>query len=109
MSGSIFSKPASDTMPAVANLFASQPDASGGEQITPLVEMPNLRLERIVSHAHASPDGFWYDQERAEWVLLLQGSAGLLFEGEDAPRVLRPGDFVQIPAHMRHRVAWTDP
>jgi cupin 2 domain-containing protein len=24
-------------------------------------------------------------------------------------RVMRPGDHVQIPAHRRHRVAWTDP
>ena len=96
-------------MPAVGNLLASLPDAGAGEQVTPLIETANLRLERIVSHAHASPEGFWYDQDRAEWVMVLQGTAGLQFEGEDAARVLRSGDFVQIPAHVRHRVAWTDP
>ena len=42
-------------------------------------------------------------------MLVLSGSAGLLFEGEDEPRVLRRGDYVFIPARARHRVAWTDP
>ena len=35
-----------------------------------------------MSRAHASPEGFWYDQDWPEWVTVLQGSAGLLFEGE---------------------------
>jgi cupin 2 domain-containing protein len=79
-----------------------------GEQLTALLTATNLRLERIVSHAHASPEGFWYDQEWAEWVIVLKGSAGLHFESESAPRVLKAGDYVDIPAHARHRVAWTD-
>jgi cupin 2 domain-containing protein len=69
---------------------------------------PNIRIERIVSIGHASrPDG-WYDQDRAEWVVLLAGSAGLVFEGEAEPVLLEPGTYVHIPAHVRHRVAWTD-
>ncbi len=40
--------------------------------------------------------------------MLLSGAAGLLFDGEAAPRSLRPGDCVEIPAHARHRVEWTD-
>jgi cupin 2 domain-containing protein len=35
------------------------------------------------------------------------GSAGLLIEGETAPRMLAPGDYLYIPAHTRHRVEWT--
>ena len=58
---------------------------------------------RIVSHGHASPEGFWYDQDRAEWVIVLKGSAELLFEHEGAPRLLWPGDYVHIPAHRRHQ------
>ena len=42
-------------------------------------------------------------------MVLLSGAAGLLFEGEDEVRELHPGDYVLIPAHCRHRVAWTDP
>ena len=90
------------------NIFASVPPAAPDEQLTALLTATNLRLERIVSHAHASPEGFWYDQEWAEWVIVLKGSAGLHFEGEDATRVLGPGDCVDIPAHARHRVALTD-
>lgn len=82
-------------------------EAPPGEQVDVLVEHGNLRIERIVSTGQASPEGFWYDQEEHEWVLLLSGSAGLRFEGEDGPRALGPGDQAHIPAHTRHRVEWT--
>jgi len=78
------------------------------EAITTLAELPGARIERIVSTGQASPPGFWYDQDHTELVVLLVGSAGLLIEGEDAPRILRHGDFVEIPPHARHRVEWTD-
>ncbi len=73
-----------------------------------MAELPGARIERIVSSGQASPAGYWCDQEQTEWVILLSGSAGLLFEGEDAPRILRPGDYVEIPARLRHRIKWTD-
>jgi cupin 2 domain-containing protein len=91
------------------NLFEHIPEGLPEEQFTELLSAPGLRIERIVSTGQASPPGFWYDQEWAEWVLVLTGSAGLLFEGEDEPRVLRPGDHVLIAPRARHRVAWTDP
>ena len=93
------------------NLFADMPDrlAADEEAVQTLHETPNVRIERIVSTGQASPPGFWYDQDRAEWVLVLAGSAGLLLEGEDRPRVLGPGDHLLIPAGARHRVEWTDP
>jgi cupin 2 domain-containing protein len=90
------------------NLLAALPASVDAEQIFAVVSNENLRIERIVSTGQASLPGFWYDQEWAEWVLVLAGSAGLLFEGEAAPRVLRPGDYVHIPTHRRHRVTWTD-
>jgi len=90
------------------NLLAALPGPIETEQTTALLASENLRIERIVSAGQASPAGFWYDQEWAEWVLLVSGSAGLLFEGEAEPRVLRPGDYLLIPAHRRHRVAWAD-
>lgn len=67
-----------------------------------------MRLERIVSTGHATPPGEWLDQARDEWVVVLRGSAGLRFDGEPAPRVMRAGDHVLIGAHRRHRVEWTD-
>ena len=95
--------------PRVHNLFAGIPEAIPREISDILLETPGFFLERIVSAGQATPEGEWYDQETHEWVVLLSGSAGLLFAGEDQARVLRPGDYVLIPAHCRHRVAWTDP
>ena len=66
-----------------------------------------VRIERIVSHGQASPEDFWYDQAQAEWVMVVQGAARLAFaDGEVA---LAAGDWLTIPAHCRHRVAWTAP
>ena len=82
--------------------------ASGAEEdVTVLLETPGVRIARIVSHAHASPPDFWYDQNEAEWVMIVSGSAGLWIDGEPTVRRLGPGDYVLIPAHVRHRVEWT--
>lgn len=90
-----------------ANLFDEIPGALPEEITQSLLTADGLRIGRIVSGGQASPEGFWYDQDEHEWVVLLGGSAGLEIEGEGV-RVLRPGDFVLLPAHCRHRVAWTD-
>ena len=93
----------------MSNLFDGLPRALPAERVDVLVETPAFRLERIVSTGHATPVGEWLAQERDEWVLVLRGGAGLRFEGEAGPHVLRPGDHVVIPARRRHRVEWTDP
>ena len=61
-----------------------------------------------LSRPEASPPGFWYDQDWTEWVVVLSGSAGVKIEGEDKPRILAPGGYLEIPPHVRHRVEWTD-
>ncbi|MBR8379573.1 cupin domain-containing protein [Burkholderia cenocepacia] len=89
------------------NLFSVDGRCGGDERIDLLVTSPRVNVERIVSMGHASPDGFWYDDARAEWVVLLSGAAVLEFE-EDATRLdMRAGDYVLIEPHCRHRVAWT--
>jgi cupin 2 domain-containing protein len=93
---------------ADGNLLAALPRSLAAELTTTLIANEKFRIERIVSTGQASPPGFWYDQAWAEWVLLVSGSAGLLFEGEAEPRVLNAGDYLLIPAHRRHRVAWTN-
>ena len=94
---------------ACGNLFTGIAPRLTTEEITTLLASPGLRIERIVSHGQASPAGFWYDQPQAEWVVVLAGRAELRFEDGDTTTRMGPGDWLHIPAHRRHRVAWTDP
>jgi cupin 2 domain-containing protein len=96
-------------MSAAGNLFADIPGELVREETTTLASSPALRIERVVSRGQASPPGFWYDQPQDEWVIVLAGCAELAFDGEETPVRMRPGDYVRIPAHRRHRVTWTDP
>jgi cupin 2 domain-containing protein len=95
-------------MITAGNLFDDIPAELPAELTTPLLAAPSVRIERIVSRGHASPPDFWHDQAWPEWVLVVAGSAAILFEGEPAPRTLKRGDHLHIPAHARHRVMWTD-
>jgi cupin 2 domain-containing protein len=96
-------------MGAAGNLFTDIPAQLAQEEITTLLASPAVRIERIVSHGQASPPGFWYDQPQDEWVIVLAGGAELAFAGEATTTRMGPGDYLHIPAHRRHRVAWTDP
>jgi cupin 2 domain-containing protein len=89
------------------NLFSNIPSERAVEVSESVLDAGNLRIERIVSYGQASPEGFWYDQPQHEWVMLLAGAARLRFESSDEPVELRPGDYVHIPAHARHRVERT--
>ena len=91
------------------NLLSPLPSKLPVELVVTLAESKHVRIERIVSTGHASPKGFWYDQQEAEWVVVLKGEAKLLFQGDAQPIHLKPGDHVTIPAHRRHRVEWTTP
>jgi len=91
----------------VTNLFADLPTKAAEELFSDLLKRPGVRIERIVSTGQASPPGFWYDQDWDEWVVVLAGSAGLAIEGQ-VEVTLGPGDYVNLPAHTRHRVAWTN-
>ncbi len=91
------------------NLFTDIPETLPDELIETIHESDNIRIERIVSAGHCSNDGFWYDQETSEWIVVLSGRARLEFASDDKPVELGPGDYLNIPAHRRHRVAWTDP
>jgi len=91
------------------NLYSDIPAELPEELFTMLAQSEQVKIERIVSDGHASPDGFWYDQEQNEWVLLLSGSAVLSIKQDGAvSRVeLAPGDHLLLPAHQRHRVEST--
>lgn len=92
---------------SVSSLFQGLPDASAEEVIETLMQNEHVRIERIVSCGQCSAEGDWYDQAENEWVLVLQGQARLeMADGE--VHALGAGDYLQIPAHQKHRVAWTD-
>ena len=90
------------------NLYAKLAPDAATERFEQLVGERGVTIERIVSMGQASPDGFWYDDPRDEWVVLLAGAAALQFDGDAHELRLAPGDYVHIRAHCRHRVAWTD-
>jgi cupin 2 domain-containing protein len=91
----------------LTNLFATIPETASEEEFKLLLASEAMRVARIVSHGHASPDEFWYDQDHDEWVTVLKGAARLRFE--DRVVEMAPGDFLNIPAHQKHRVDWTTP
>ena len=90
------------------NIYSLIPQPLKEELLEILLATKGFRMERIVSDGHSTAPGDWYDQETAEWVILLKGSAALLFEGETNARIMAPGDYLFIPAHKKHRVEWTD-
>lgn len=92
--------------PESGNLFQLPDPLPGAEAFTALFETPHLRVERILSTGQTTPPGEWYDQSQDEWVVLLQGSAILTYE-DGAALALGPGDYVLIPARLRHRVNFT--
>ncbi len=89
------------------NIFATIPVQLPEELTEALACSPHVKIRRIISRGHRSPADCWYDQEQNEWVLLLKGGAGLAFENVPDITELKPGDYINIPAHVRHRVAWT--
>lgn len=91
------------------NLFDDTPGPRDEEWVERLAAGGDARVERIVSRGQASPPGFWYDQDEDEWVVLLSGAARLRIDGDEDDVNLTPGDYIDIPAHTRHRVEWTDP
>lgn len=92
----------------MGNIFSVLPDDPAKESIEEVLRHDGIRIERIVSRGHASPDSGWYDQQENEWVVVLEGSGSILFESGDEI-ILKKGDYVNIPSRARHRVAWTDP
>jgi cupin 2 domain-containing protein len=92
---------------APENIFANIPQTLPEEVFQTLCSSTQVRIERIISQGHRSEPEFWYDQTQHEWILLLRGQAQLQFP--DQIWDLQVGDYLHIPAHQKHRVAWTTP
>ena len=92
----------------VANIFKNIPNILEEELFEGIVSNDKLKIERIVSFGHTTQEFQWYDQEKNEWVILLKSAATLSIENEDDIK-LSIGEYINIPAHKRHRVSWTLP
>jgi len=90
------------------NIYSAVSGSLKKEFFEVLIEQGDLKIERIVSKGHCSPETGWYDQDKNEWVLLLKGSAELTFANNDTIH-LKEGDYLHIPPHRKHKVSWTDP
>ncbi|MGF1726169.1 cupin domain-containing protein [Photobacterium nomapromontoriensis] len=91
------------------NIFTSVPTHLPQELLNNLVISEHTRIERIVSRGHVTADGEWYDQDEHEWVMVVKGKGRILFENGMREIELNEGDYINIPAHQRHRVSWTEP
>lgn len=90
------------------NIFDAIPNDIRDEVFDTLIDNTNIKIERIVSRGHRSPESGWYDQDKNEWVIVLKGSAVLSFV-DSSTVSLNPGDYINLAAHQKHRVDWTDP
>lgn len=90
------------------NLFNNIPKDLPEEIFETIAQSDSVKIERIISKGHITPTDTWYDQNQAEWVMLIQGAAKIVFDNKP-PANLQKGDAILIPAHQKHQVAWTEP
>ncbi len=91
------------------NILHPLPRAGEDEIFDVLARGRDAIVERIVSHGQSTPADAWLEQERTEWVVLLQGRARIRFRDDDSEIELNPGDAVTIPGGVPHRVTMTSP
>ncbi|MFS2111731.1 hypothetical protein ACCC88_18720 [Sphingomonas sp. Sphisp140] len=92
--------------PRVANLLDKLPAAKRAEAFTELLKRPGIRIERIVSRGQSTPEDEPMVQDWDEWVLLLEGAAGIRIE-DSAVIELAPGDHLLVERGQKHWVTWT--
>lgn len=90
------------------NILDALPEDLSLEVFEDIFQASAIRIERIISKGHRSPEFGWYDQDENEWVMLIKGKAILEFE-DGSKYDLSKGDYLNIPAHVKHKVIWTDP
>jgi cupin 2 domain-containing protein len=88
------------------NIFDLIPDTLSEELTNTIIRSDKVRIERIVSSGQTSPRKGWFDQDENEWVILLEGYAGITFDDTNEI-ILIPGDYLFIPAHKKHKVTFT--
>ncbi len=90
------------------NLFSDIPEEIPEELFESILSTQNIKIERIISYDHSSPESGWYDQDENEWVLVLSGYGVIEFD-DGREITLKAGDYYNISAHEKHRVKSTAP
>ncbi len=88
------------------NFLSDIPNSIPEELFEEIVSTKTVRIERIISHGHSSPDVGWYDQVEHEWVMVLAGHGTIEF-ADGRVITLKQGDYLNIQAHEKHKVLST--
>ncbi|CAM3479699.1 cupin [Arcobacter aquimarinus] len=87
------------------NIFDEIPVDKSEEKFFEIFKDEKIKIEKIVSNGQKSPQDFWYEQEKNEFVLVMEGFA--IVEFEDFEVELKKGDCLNIKAYQKHRVKFT--
>jgi len=87
------------------NLFKPNLFNPDKEQFETLLKTQKVHIEKITSNGQVSDE--WYEQDRDEWVMVLEGEGRLLFEEDDTVVHLNKGEHIHIPKMKKHRVVYT--
>ena len=87
------------------NIFDEIPVDKSEEKFFEIFKDEKIKIEKIVSNGQKSPQDFWYEQEKSEFVLVIEGFA--IVEFEDFEVELKKGDCLNIKAYQKHRVKFT--
>ncbi|MEM1369277.1 MAG: cupin domain-containing protein [Cyanobacteria bacterium P01_H01_bin.15] len=88
------------------NIFEKIPSDISNEVFELLAQKNGVKIERIISKGHSSPETGWYDQDQSEWVIVLKGAAEISFENGSVVG-LNEGDYLLIEPHEKHKVTNT--
>ncbi|MEZ8038283.1 MULTISPECIES: cupin domain-containing protein [unclassified Vibrio] len=91
----------------MSNIYSDVPSSIPDEIFNDIITTENVRIERIISHGHRSPEQGWYDQNENEWVMVLEGQGVIEFE-DGRVVTLSKGDYINIAAREKHKVVGTD-
>lgn len=91
---------------SIGNIYNLPIKLPSTELFETLIAHNNVLIKRVISTGQITPEGEWYDQEREEWLIVLQGEGELSYE-DDSRIKLTSGDYLYIPAHKKHRVEYT--
>ena len=90
------------------NTFKNIPSDLTNEVFETLVQSSHCKIKRIISLGQVTPKNEYYEQNEDEFVIVLQGAATLLFLDTQKTMEMKSGDYVFIPAGVKHRVQWCD-